>query len=38
VGSSMGTQPQKTQGLSIFVSHIRVCRAFFADHFGKKKF
>ncbi len=34
----MGTQPQKTQGLQNLFFHNRLCRAFFADHFGKKIF
>ena len=36
-GDSMGSLPQKTQSILNFFFHIRFCRAFFADHFSKKK-
>jgi hypothetical protein len=38
MGGSMGSQPQKTQGLQIFFLTRGFCRVFNADHFGKKKF
>ncbi len=34
----MGSQPQKTQSLQKIFIFIRHCRAFLADHFGKKTF
>jgi hypothetical protein len=34
----MVRQPQKTQSIQKIFRFIRLCRAFFADHFGKKKF
>ncbi len=34
----MGSQPQKTQRSPKSFKHIPFCRAFYADHFAKKRF
>ncbi len=36
--TSMNSQPQKTQSIQKTFHFIRLCRAFFADHFDKKTF
>ena len=38
VGTSMGSQPQKTQTSPKSFKHIPFCRALYADHFAKKVF
>ena len=36
--TSIGSQSQKAQSIHKTFHFIRLCRAFFADHFGKKIF